>query len=138
MGTASIAIEQVKPAMLKSTYGEVYAIASRNMDKARNTAERFPIPKSYGSYQGLLDDGQIDAVYIPLPNHLHVQWAIKALEAGKHVLVEKPIGLSSKEGRELLEASQKHPNLKVMEAFMYRHHPQWAKVKELIGSGVIS
>jgi predicted dehydrogenase len=82
-------------------------------------------------------DHSIDAVYIPLPNHLHVPWSIKALQAGKHVLVEKPVGLSSEEARRLLDESLKHPELKVMEAFMYRHHPQWLKAKELVESGVI-
>ncbi len=95
------------------------------------------IPRAYGSYDELLLDPEIEAVYIPLPNHLHVPWSIKALQAGKHVLVEKPVGLSSNEARKLLDESLKYPQLKVMEAFMYRHHPQWVKAKELVESGMI-
>ncbi|MEN8191274.1 MAG: Gfo/Idh/MocA family oxidoreductase, partial [Bacteroidota bacterium] len=109
----------------------------RSYDKAKSAAAKFNIPKCYGSYEDLLLDEEIEAVYNPLPNHLHIPWTVKALEAGKHVLVEKPIGLSSKEAEILLEESQKYPNLKVMEAFMYRHHPQWIKAKELVESGVI-
>lgn len=137
MGSAHIATEQVIPAMLNCQYGEVYAIASRSTEKAQNIAEQFGIPKCYGSYEELLADDDIDAVYIPLPNHLHVQWAIKSLEAGKHVLVEKPVGLSSKEAERLLQETKKYPHLKVMEAFMYRHHPQWIKVKELVDQKAI-
>jgi len=85
----------------------------------------------------LLDCSEIDTVYIPLPNHLHVPWSIKALEAGKHVLCEKPIALSATEAQKLLESSKKHPNLKIMEAFMYRHHPQWQKARDLVASGEI-
>lgn len=137
MGSAHIATEQVIPAMLNCQYGEVHAIASRSTEKAQNIAEQFGIPKCYGSYEELLADDDIDAVYIPLPNHLHVQWAIKSLEAGKHVLVEKPVGLSSKEAERLLQETKKYPHLKVMEAFMYRHHPQWIKVKELVDQKAI-
>ncbi len=137
MGTAHIATEQVIPAILTSQYGQVRAIASRHIQKAQKVADHFGITVSYGSYEELLADDDIDAVYIPLPNHLHVKWAISALEAGKHVLVEKPIGLSSTEAKKLLNASQKHPHLKVMEAFMYRHHPQWTKTKELVDQGAI-
>lgn len=137
LGAATIAVEQVVPAILKSDHGELYALASRDMAKAEDVATRFGAKKAYGDYDELLNDARIDAVYIPLPNHLHVPWAIKALEAGKHVLVEKPIGLSSKEALLLLEASKNRPELKVMEAFMYRFHPQWNKVKELIAANVI-
>ena len=137
LGAADIATEHVIPAMLGSKYSLVNAIASRNFDKAKDVADRFNIPKYFGSYEELLGDSEIEALYIPLPNHMHVPWAIKALEAGKHVLLEKPIGLSSAEAEELLTESKKHPNLKIMEAFMYRHHPQWIKVKELIDSGII-
>jgi predicted dehydrogenase len=137
LSTASIAVEQVIPALKNSKYCDIQAIASRNSESARNTARQLVIPKSYGSYDELLKDDEIEAVYIPLPNHLHVPWAIKALQAGKHVLVEKPIGLSSKEGQKLLDESHKHPELKIMEAFMYRHHPQWMKVKEMVDNGEI-
>ena len=137
LSTASIGTEHVIPAMIKGEHCDVQAIASRNKDAAEKVAERFGIPGAYGSYEELLMDPEIDAVYIPLPNHLHVPWSIKALQAGKHVLVEKPIALSSEEARRLLDESVKHPDLKVMEAFMYRHHPQWLKAKELVESGII-
>ena len=137
LSTAWIATEFVIPAMLKSNYCEITGIASRNEKKAKDTAKRFNISKYYASYQGLLDDETIDAVYIPLPNHLHVEWAIKALQAGKHVLVEKPIAMSSEEAQKLLEVAKKHPKLKIMEAFMYRHHPQWIKAKKMIKKGEI-
>jgi len=137
LGTAHIATEHVIPAMLNCLHGDVFAIASRNLDKAKDISKRYKIEKSYGSYEELLMDKEVDAIYIPLPNHLHVQWAIKALEANKHVLVEKPVGLSSKEAEKLLKATQKFPHLKVMEAFMYRHHPQWIKVKELVDQKAI-
>lgn len=137
LSTAAIATEHVIPAIINSVHGEVYAIASRSIEKARSSAEKLSIPKSFGSYEELLADKEIDAVYIPLPNHLHVPWSIKSLKAGKHVLVEKPIGLSSIEAEKLMEESRKYPQLKIMEAFMYRHHPQWIKAKELVKSGVI-
>lgn len=137
LSTAYIGTEHVIPAMMNSKYCDVQAIASRGYDKALNIANRFDIPKAYGSYIELLEDDEIEAVYIPLPNHLHVPWAKKALKAGKHVLLEKPIGLNIIEGQELLDESKKHPNIKIMEAFMYRHHPQWIKAKELIDNGII-
>ena len=110
---------------------------ARSKVAAEKVAERFGIPRTFGSYEELLMDDEIEAVYIPLPNHLHVPWSIKAIQAGKYVLVEKPIGLSSEEARKLLDESRKHPSLKVMEAFMYRHHPQWIKVKEMVANGRI-
>jgi len=137
LSTAAIATEAVIPAIMNSKYGVVYAIASRNIDKAKNAAKKFAIKKSYDNYEQILEDKEVDAVYIPLPNHLHVPWSIKALQADKHVLVEKPIGLSSDEAEKLLKEAGKHPHLKIMEAFMYRHHPQWIKAKELIDSGAI-
>jgi len=137
MSTAAIGTEHVIPAMINSAYCDIQAIASRNIAAAEKVAERFTIPKAYGSYEALLEDDEIEAVYIPLPNHLHVPWTIKALEAGKHVLVEKPIALSSEEAMKLMNESLKYPELKVMEAFMYRHHPQWVKVKELVDNKII-
>jgi predicted dehydrogenase len=137
LSTAKIGTEKVIPAMQQGTYCDMTAIASRDLDRARKVADRLGIARTYGSYQELLADPEIDAVYIPLPNHLHVPWSIKALEAGKHVLCEKPIGLSSAEARQLLEADQQHPELKVMEAFMYRHHPQWVLAKQLVDEGGI-
>jgi len=137
LSTAAIATEHVIPAIMNSDYGEVIAIASRSMEKAKSVSEKFDIARYYDSYEQLLEDKEIDAVYIPLPNHMHIQWSINALAKGKHVLVEKPIGLSSIEAKQLLEESKKYPHLKVMEAFMYKHHPQWIKAKELVKSGAI-
>ena len=137
LSTAWIATDFVIPAMLKSEYCNVVAIASRSEQRAKEVAKQFDISKYYASYQNLLDDPAIDAVYIPLPNHLHVDWAIKALRAGKHVLVEKPIALNSIEAQKLLDESKKHPKLKIMEAFMYKYHPQWIKAKNMIDQGEI-
>ena len=137
LSTADIGLKKVLPAMRQGEHCTLHGIASRNLDKARAAAEQLGIPKTYGSYEELLADPEIEAVYIPLPNHLHVPWSIKALEAGKHVLCEKPIGLSSAEARQLLEASRQHPDLKVMEAFMYRHHPQWGLARSLVAEGGI-
>jgi len=132
LSTAKIGREKVIPALQKSQYGTVDAICSRDLEQAQKTATQLNIRKAYGSYEELLDDPEIDAVYIPLPNHLHVEWAIKAMKAGKHVLCEKPIGLSSAEADNLLKASLDYPHLKVMEAFMYRYHPQWVYAKALV------
>jgi predicted dehydrogenase len=137
MSTASIGIRTVIPAMQLGEHCAVLAIASRNLEKAQAAARRLGIPKAYGSYEELLADPHIDAVYIPLPNHLHVPWSIKALDAGKHVLCEKPIGLTAAEAQELLDAANEHPQLKVMEAFMYRHHPQWQRARQLVVEGKI-
>src|SRR4030043_1282678 len=125
LSTARIGTEKVIPAMQLGEYCTITAIASRQLEKAQAAARRLGIEKAYGSYEELLADPDVDAVYLPLPNHLHVPGAIKALKAGKHVLCEKPIGLNTAETQELLEASRKFPRLKVMEAFMYPHHPQW-------------
>lgn len=137
LSTAHIGVEKVIPAMQRSQYCRIDAIASRNLQSARAAAAKLGLPKAYGSYEELLSDPDIDAVYNPLPNHLHVEWSIKAIEAGKHVLCEKPIGLTSAEGEQLVEAARKHPHLKVMEAFMYRHHPQWQRAKRLVDEGKI-
>jgi len=132
LSTAKIGREKVIPALQRCQYGQVDAICSRDLEQARKTAALLNIGKAYGSYEALLADKEIDAVYIPLPNHLHVEWAIKAMEAGKHVLCEKPIGLSSADAMKLLKAAQGFPQLKVMEAFMYRYHPQFLFTKEAI------
>jgi len=132
LSTAKIGREKVIPALQKSQYCSVDAICSRELEQAQNTATLLNIKKAYGSYEELLSDREIDAVYIPLPNHLHVEWAIKAMKAGKHVLCEKPIGLSSSDAGKLLKASLDYPHLKVMEAFMYRYHPQWVYAKSLV------
>jgi predicted dehydrogenase len=137
LSTAKIGREKVIPGIQKSPNCTVDAICSRNLEQAKATAKLLNIEKAYGTYEELLNDPDIDAVYIPLPNHLHVKWAIKAMQAGKHVLCEKPIGISAAEASELVQESQKYPHLKVMEAFMYRFHPQWQKVKSLIAEGVI-
>jgi predicted dehydrogenase len=137
ISTASIGVMEVLPAMQKGQYTQLVGIASRSLEKAQNVADQLGIPKAYGTYDELLADPEVEAVYIPLPNHLHVQWSIKALEAGKHVLCEKPLGLDAQDARRLLEASRRYPNLKVMEAFMYRHHPQWHLVKKLVQGGEI-
>lgn len=137
LGVAKIATEKVIPAMQQSDIGEITGIASRSADKAQAAAQRLGIARSYGSYEALLADPDIDAIYNPLPNHLHVPWSIKALQTGKHVLCEKPIGLSAAEGQQLVDAGRQHPELKLMEAFMYRHHPQWVAAKELVNSGKI-
>jgi len=137
LSTANIGTEKVIPAMQLGEYCEVVGIASRNLEKAQAAAKRLGIPKTYGSYEDLLADPEIEAIYNPLPNPQHVPWSIKALEAGKHVLCEKPIAMSSSEAEELLAAAKKHSELKIMEAFMYRHHPQWELVKQLVLDGKI-
>ena len=137
LSTARIGVKKVIPAMQKGEHTEVVAIASRSLEKARDVARHLGIPRSHGSYEALLADPDVDAVYNPLPNDQHVLWSIRALEAGKHVLCEKPIALSAAEGRVLVEAVRQHPRLKVMEALMYRHHPQWHKAKELVETGQI-
>jgi predicted dehydrogenase len=137
LSTAKIGIEKVIPAMQAGEFTRIDAIASRDLEKASEAARQLGIPKAYGSYEELLSDPDIDAIYNPLPNHLHVPWSVKALEAGKHVLCEKPIGLSSAEGDFLLQAARSRPQLKVMEAFMYRHHPQWQRARHLIAEGKI-
>jgi predicted dehydrogenase len=123
--------------MQKSRYCDVVAIASRNPEKAKSAATELGIPKYYGAYQEMLFDPEIDAVYNPLPNHLHVPWSMKCLEAGKHVLCEKPLALTAEEASGLLDMSKKYPDLKIMEAFMFRFHPQWHKAKELVRDGSI-
>ena len=137
LSTARIGTEKVIPALAKTRHCEVVAIASRRLEAARDAADRLGVPRHYGSYAELLADPEVQAVYNPLPNHLHVPLSIAALEAGKHVLCEKPIGLSSAEGQQLVEAGRRFPRLKLMEAFMYRHHPQWRRTKELATGGAI-
>ena len=137
LSTAKIGVQKVIPAMQKGQYSQVDAIASRDLGKANTIADQLNIAKRYGSYEELLGDPDIDAIYNPLPNHMHVYWTIKAMEAGKHVLCEKPIGMNTKETQALIEATRKLPQLKVMEAFMYRFHPQWEKALELVTNGTI-
>jgi predicted dehydrogenase len=136
LGAAKIAIEKVIPAMQRGQWSEVTAIASRDVEKARAAAAKLGLATAYGSYEELLADDRIDAVYNPLPNHLHVPWTIQAAERGKHVLCEKPIALSADEARQLL-AVRERTGAKIQEAFMVRTHPQWLAVKDLIASGRI-
>ena len=137
ISTAKIGTAKVIPALQRGEFCEVTAIASRNVAHARQTALQLGIPKAYGSYEELLGDPEIDAVYNPLPNHLHVPVSIQAIQAGKHVLCEKPIALTSAEAQQLVDVARQHPHLKVMEAFMYRHHPQWQKARSLVREGQI-
>jgi predicted dehydrogenase len=136
LGAAKIALEKVIPAMQRGETSEIVAIASRDGEQARSAADALRIEKSYGSYDELLADAGVEAIYNPLPNHLHVPWSIKAAEAGKHVLCEKPVGLSVAEVRTLLEARDRTGVL-IQEAFMVRTHPQWLGTRELIRSGRI-
>jgi predicted dehydrogenase len=137
LSTAKIGVEKVIPAMQKGRFTQVAALASRSVDKAKAVAKRLGIPTAHGSYEALLADPNVDAIYNPLPNDLHVPWSIKALEAGKHVLCEKPIALSAADARTLVQAGRRLPKLKLMEAFMYRLHPQWKKARELVRAGRI-
>ena len=137
LSTANIGVAKVLPAMQRGALCDVTAIASRDLAKAQATAKQLGIPKAYGSYEELLADPEIDAIYNPLPNHLHVPWSIKAIEAGKHVLCEKPIALTTAEAQTLADAAKQHPQLKVMEAFMYRHHPQWQRARQIVSAGGI-
>ena len=136
LGTANIALTKVIPAMQLSEWCEMVAIASRDFAKADESAERVNIPNAYGSYEELLADDSIEAVYIPLPNHLHVPWTIKAAEAGKHVLCEKPIALNTAEARTLIDVRDR-TGVRIQEAFMVRTHPQWLETRRLIQSGKI-
>jgi len=136
IGSASIAKRSVIPGIQQSETGEVVAIASRTLEKAQDIAKELSISQAYGSYQALLNDPNIDSVYIPLPNHLHKEWAIYAAEAGKHVLCEKPIALNAREAREIVGACEK-ANVVFAEGFMYRHHPRYALIREIIRSGEI-
>src|SRR5215471_18929723 len=136
LGVARIATTKVIPAMQLGEHTEVVGIASRDRGRAEEAARQLGIPKAYGSYDEMLADPEIDAVYNPLPNHLHVPLSIRAAEAGKHVLCEKPIALNVAETLELL-AARNRTGVKIEEAFMVRSHPQWRKAVELVQSGRI-
>jgi predicted dehydrogenase len=136
LGAARIALRRVIPAMRRGEFSEVAAIASRDISKAQAAASELGIPKAYGSYEELLRDPDIDAIYNPLPNHLHVPWSIKTAEAGKHVLCEKPISLNAAECLTLIQARDR-AGVKIGEAFMVRTHPQWLRAQELVRSGAI-
>jgi xylose dehydrogenase (NAD/NADP) len=136
LGCANIARKSVIPAIQVSETGYVRGIASRNGDTAREFATDLGIEHFYSSYQALLDDPDIDAVYIPLPNHLHYEWAIRAAEAGKHVLCEKPLALNAAQAEDMIQACDQ-AGVKLAEAFMYYHHPRYFRIKEIMQSGVI-
>jgi predicted dehydrogenase len=132
LSTAKIGWEKVMPAMLKSEHCEIRAIASRSLEKGRKLADQFGIPKAYGSYEELLADPEIEAIYNPLPNHEHVPMTLAAARAGKHVLCEKPVALTAKEAEQLREVADK---VHIMEAFMVRFHPQWLSVRDRLRAG---
>ena len=136
LSTANIGRTKLIPALQSAPLHQVLGICSRSEASARAAADEMKIERAYGSYEALLADPDIDAIYNPLPNHLHVDWTIKALEAGKHVLCEKPIGMDSADTERLIAAVAKFPQLKVMEAFMYRFHPQWQTVKPLVENDI--
>ncbi|MGA9671086.1 MAG: Gfo/Idh/MocA family oxidoreductase, partial [Terracidiphilus sp.] len=136
LSTANIGLKKVIPAMQRSQLTSVTAIASRDLKKAQNAASALDIPTVYGSYEELLADPDIDAVYNPLPNQLHVPWTIKAAEAGKHVLCEKPLSLTVAEAETLL-AVRERTGVKIGEAFMIRSFPQWLRLRELLNEGRI-
>ena len=136
LSTASIGMRKVLPAMQLGRYTTVDAIASRDLNKAKEAAAKLGIRKAYGSYEELLADPEIDAIYNPLPNQLHVPWTAKAAEAGKHVLCEKPISLTVAEAKTLL-AVRARTDVKIGEAFMIRSYTQWLRVGELLRAGRI-
>jgi len=134
LGAARIARTKVVPGMKKSPWCDIRAVASRSLEKAEAEAKLLGVPKAYGSYEALLADPEIEAVYIPLPNHLHVPMTLKAAAAGKHVLCEKPIAMDAAEAERLRAIDGK---VIFQEAFMVRHHPQWTRVRELVREGAI-
>ncbi|MGA2571144.1 MAG: Gfo/Idh/MocA family oxidoreductase [Terracidiphilus sp.] len=136
LSTANIGLKKVIPAMQRGELTTVTAIASRDLAKAREAAKALGIPKAYGSYEELLADPEIDAIYNPLPNHLHVPWTEKAAEAGKHVLCEKPLSMTVAEAKTLLEVRGR-TGVKICEAFMIRSAQQWRRVRELLQEGRI-
>jgi predicted dehydrogenase len=136
LSTAKIALAKVIPAMQRSPWCEITAIASRDLSRAQQAARELNIPNAYGSYEELLADENVEAIYNPLPNNLHVPWTTKAAEAGKHVLCEKPIALSAAEARTLIDVRNR-TGVKIQEAFMVRTHPQWLETRRLIKSGRI-
>ncbi len=136
LGAASIARRRVVPAMSQCEMAEVAAVASRSIETAREFARAFAIPKAYGTYEELINDPEIEVIYNPLPNHLHVEWSIRAASRGKHVICEKPIARTVAEARRLLEARDEY-GVKIGEAFMVRTHPQWLRAQELVCEGRI-
>jgi len=136
LSTAKIGVRAVIPAIQASSNGVVAAIASRDLQAAQDAAKALNIPQAYGSYQALLESPDIDAVYIPLPNHLHAEWTIQAARQRKHILCEKPFALNAIEAGEMVDAAKEN-QVQLMEAFMYRFHPQYAKIKQLLAEHVV-
>ncbi len=136
LGAAKIALEKVIPAMASSEHYKVHGIASRDLAKAKAASEQFNIPKAYGSYEEIIADPEIQVIYNPLPNHLHVEYTLKCIEAGKHVLCEKPIALHSDDINKLIAARNKF-KVKVGEAFMVKTHPQWINARKIVQSGAL-
>lgn len=136
LGVANIALKKVIPAMQGSELSRVEAIASRSPERAREAADALGIPTAHGSYEEMLADPDIEAVYIPLPNHLHPEWTLAAAEAGKHVLCEKPLAMTSEEAKRMVDGCA-GAGVKLMEAFMYRLHPMWVEASRMVDSGLI-
>ncbi len=136
LSTARIAVRKVIPAMQAAQACTVTAIASRELARARAVAEHLGIPHAFGAYDALLASDEVDAVYIALPNHLHAEWTAAAAAAGKHVLCEKPLGLTAAQAQEMIGACRSG-GVQLMGAYMYRFHPQWARVRELVAEGAL-
>jgi predicted dehydrogenase len=136
LSTARIGRTKVIPGIQRGERSEVVAIASRDAAAARRVAGELGIPTAHGSYEALLADPDVEALYLPLPNHLHKPWTIAAARAGKHVLCEKPLALTARDAEEMIEACDRE-GVRLMEAFMYRHHPSWVAARELVAAGRI-
>jgi predicted dehydrogenase len=136
LGNANIARVCVIPALQKSHNGRVHALATRSPERSREVLATFEIPRVYQGYEPLLDDPEIEAVYVPLPNHLHHPWTLRALEKGKHVLCEKPLALNAAQAGEMSDAAEASGRV-LMEAFMYRFHPRSLRIKQLLDEGRI-
>jgi predicted dehydrogenase len=134
LSTAKIGTAKVIPAMQRGSRTTVAAIASRDLSRAQQAASALGIPTAYGSYEALIEDRSIDAVYIPLPNHLHLHWTTRAAEAGKHVLCEKPLGFTAGDVLAYIETRDR-TRVKIQEAFMVRNHPQWERAREIVRAG---
>jgi predicted dehydrogenase len=136
LSTAAIGRTKVIPGIQRAEHCDVVAIASRDLAMAERVAAELAIPTAYGSYEALLADSNVDAIYVPLPNHLHAAWSIAAIEAGKHVLCEKPLAMTVRDAERMIEAAER-AGVKLMEAFMYRLHPSWVAAREIVASGRI-
>lgn len=136
LSTADIGMTKVTPAIQRANNSEVVAIASRDLRKAESAAALLGIPRAMGSYEEMLESGEVDALYIPLPNDMHAEWTMKAATAGKHVLCEKPLAMTAAQAAEMAAACSE-ASVKLQEAFMYRHHPTWIEAKRIVDSGEI-